>query len=78
MFSFTAPLHCGERYSAAVGECSIRGAGPDPRLNPADEVKQKAARGSPGPEGAAARNAADSTARPRPARPQVLFHGVLD
>lgn len=38
-----------------------RGAGPDPRVNSADEVKQKAARGSTGPEGAAGRNAADST-----------------
>lgn len=38
-----------------------QGAGPDPRVNSADEVKQKAARGSSGPEGAAARNAADST-----------------
>lgn len=38
-----------------------QGAGPDPHVNSADEVKQKAARGSTGPEGAAGRNAADST-----------------
>lgn len=49
-----------------------QGAGPDPRVNPADEVKQKAERGYPGPggagcgvggggEGAVARNAADFT-----------------
>lgn len=37
-----------------------QGAGPDPGVNSADEVKQKAER-LPGPEGAAGRNAADST-----------------
>ncbi|KAK5612902.1 hypothetical protein CRENBAI_004857, partial [Crenichthys baileyi] len=38
-----------------------QGAGPDPRVNSADEVKQKAPRGSPALRGAAGRNAADST-----------------
>lgn len=42
-----------------------QGAGPDPHVNSADEVKQKAERGSPGPEGAAGKNAAGFTGESR-------------
>ena len=41
--AFTLPSPC-KRYCI---ECSIRGAGPDLRLNSADEVKQKAEREAP-------------------------------
>lgn len=51
-FLLSLVLKCGGLYGVFPSkryciECSIRGAGPDPRVNPADEVKQKAARGSP-------------------------------
>lgn len=52
-----------------------QGAGPDPHVNSSDEVKQKAERGTPGPEGATGRNAY-STAGAR--ETAILFDTVLD
>lgn len=43
----TRCFHSALRCKRYCSECSIRGAGPDPRVNSADEVKQKAERGSP-------------------------------
>lgn len=53
-----------------------QGAGPDPRVNPADEVKQKAERGSPALRGLQGRNAADST--DEASETAILFDTVLD